>query len=41
LVLMTQDHIMPRSKGGANRLENLQTMCCVCNNRKGNSYSGE
>ena len=36
-VLMTKDHIKPRSKGGANTLSNLQTMCCVCNVEKGDS----
>lgn len=38
LVLMTQDHIIPRSKGGADKLENLCTMCIECNVRKGNAY---
>lgn len=37
LTLMTQDHIMPRSRGGSNKMDNLQTMCCNCNNRKGNT----
>jgi 5-methylcytosine-specific restriction endonuclease McrA len=36
LVLMTKDHILARSKGGEDILENYQTMCCVCNNLKGN-----
>lgn len=35
-ILMTQDHILPRSKGGKDHLNNLQTMCYVCNERKGN-----
>ncbi len=35
--LMTKDHIRPRSRGGSNDLKNLQTMCRVCNNKKGNS----
>lgn len=35
LILMTRDHIVPRSLGGANRLWNLQTMCTRCNNKKG------
>lgn len=37
LVLMTRDHIVPRSKGGLDVLENLQTMCTICNNAKGNT----
>jgi len=35
LVLMTKDHIQPRSLGGKDVVENMQTMCCVCNNYKG------
>jgi 5-methylcytosine-specific restriction endonuclease McrA len=34
-ILMTQDHIVPRSKGGANLMENLQLMCMKCNQKKG------
>ncbi|MBT6047955.1 MAG: HNH endonuclease [Candidatus Scalindua sp.] len=34
IVLMTKDHIVPRSKGGKNMLENYQTMCCLCNSAK-------
>ena len=34
--LMTKDHIMPKSKGGNNTVENLQTMCTICNKEKGN-----
>lgn len=37
LILMTKDHIQPRSKGGKNELGNYQTYCCVCNNLKGNN----
>lgn len=33
-ILFTKDHIYPKSKGGPNSLENLQTMCSVCNSRK-------
>lgn len=36
-VMFTKDHILPKSKGGKNILNNLQTMCVVCNNKKGNS----
>ena len=28
------DHATPRSLGGSDRLENLQALCGVCNNRK-------
>lgn len=37
-VLMTQDHIKPRSRGGKDCLQNLQTMCTECNERKGSTY---
>jgi len=36
-VLMTKDHILPRSRGGENTQENYQTMCIDCNMDKGNS----
>lgn len=36
LILMTKDHIKALSKGGKNEIENYQTMCCQCNNWKGN-----
>ena len=35
-VLMTKDHIVPKSKGGKNSISNYQTMCTKCNNKKGN-----
>lgn len=35
-VLMTHDHIVPRSKGGKNHISNVQTMCMPCNSLKGN-----
>ena len=34
-VLITKDHILPKSKGGGDGLGNLQTMCTVCNRIKG------
>jgi 5-methylcytosine-specific restriction endonuclease McrA len=33
---MTRDHIQPKSKGGPETLENMQTMCTRCNGKKGN-----
>jgi hypothetical protein len=35
-VLMTRDHILPRSLGGKNTLRNSQTMCAICNRKKAN-----
>jgi hypothetical protein len=35
LVLMTKDHILAKSKGGTDDLDNFQVMCSVCNNLKG------
>jgi hypothetical protein len=32
--LMTCDHVVPRSKGGSNYAENLETLCSKCNSRK-------
>lgn len=34
-VLFTHDHVIALAKGGANDLSNTQTMCIVCNARKG------
>lgn len=34
-VLFTRDHIIPKSKGGSDHLENSQTMCNICNSNKG------
>jgi len=39
--LMTKDHICPKSKGGKNHLSNLQTMCKICNEKKGSNYEIE
>lgn len=35
LVLMTKDHIVPKSKNGKDELNNYVTMCSTCNNLKG------
>jgi len=41
-VLMTKDHIIPKSKGGAKLwIGNLQTMCETCNGKKGNKVEEE
>lgn len=33
--LMTKDHIIPKSKGGQDMVDNMQTMCEKCNIEKG------
>lgn len=40
-ILFTKDHIIPRSRGGKNRVENYQTMCCICNVAKGSKLEEE
>lgn len=35
-VMLTKDHIVPKSKGGKGHLGNFQTMCASCNAKKGN-----
>jgi hypothetical protein len=39
LVQMTKDHKQPKSKGGKDVISNMQTMCCRCNELKGNQLS--
>jgi len=39
LVVMTKDHILPLSKGGADHVANLQTMCSKCNQEKSNDVN--
>ena len=40
-ILMTRDHVRPRSKGGPDRISNCQTMCSVCNLEKGSKLEGK
>jgi 5-methylcytosine-specific restriction endonuclease McrA len=35
-VMITRDHIIPRSLGGPNHFKNYQPMCAYCNGKKGN-----
>lgn len=36
--LLTKDHIVPKSKGGRDHVDNMQTMCEACNQNKGNYH---
>lgn len=36
-ILMTKDHVIPKSKGGTDSLDNYVTACVVCNNIKNSS----
>ena len=31
---MTKDHVIPKAKGGVDRLRNYQTLCFDCNKKK-------
>jgi 5-methylcytosine-specific restriction endonuclease McrA len=38
LVQMTKDHIQPKSKDGRDHINNMQTMCHICNELKGSRH---
>jgi hypothetical protein len=38
-ILFTKDHIIPKSKGGKNKLSNYQTMCVLCNMEKADNVA--
>ena len=38
---VTWDHVVPRSRGGSNAVENLVLACRSCNNLKGNKTLAE
>ena len=38
-IMMTWDHILPKSMGGSNHLSNAQCMCEKCNHKKGTDIS--
>lgn len=40
-VLMTKDHIVPKSKGGPNIQSNYITMCTICNSKKRDKLNGK
>lgn len=40
-IMITSDHILPKSKGGSNSVMNRQTMCVTCNSAKGNKSNEE
>jgi len=39
-ILITMDHVIPKSKGGIKDINNIQPLCSPCNNLKGNKLPG-
>ena len=37
----TVDHVIPRSRGGTDHIDNLQLLCGACNSKKGNRTQAE
>lgn len=40
-IMITKDHIVPRSKGGKDALDNYQPMCIICNSKKADKMETE
>lgn len=40
-VMLTFDHVHPKSRGGANSIENAQTLCYPCNQKKADTVEGQ
>jgi ABC-type enterochelin transport system substrate-binding protein len=40
-VMFNIDHIIPKSKGGTNHLDNIQIMCFPCNCKKGSTFTNK
>lgn len=40
-VELTQDHVIPKSRGGTDVIENAQTLCNICNKTKGSRLESE
>lgn len=40
-VMMTSDHILPKSRGGSDLVVNRQCLCDTCNKKKGNKREEE
>ena len=41
VTVLTVDHIVPRTQGGGDALENLQLLCAACNSTKGTGTQAE
>jgi len=38
-IVLTEDHVIPVSKGGTNNIDNIQPLCLACNASKGNRHT--
>jgi len=39
-IMLTKDHIKPKAKGGQDILMNMDCLCKLCNEEKGNTWNG-